>query len=93
MEAEYVREVEPGEILHFTEAVMTLLRPFATAERQACIFEYVYFARPDSIIYGRNVYEVRKELGRQLARESHVDADIVIPVPDSGSRTEGGAPA
>jgi len=84
MEAEYVREVEPGEVLHFTEAGMTSLRPFATADRQACIFEYVYFARPDSIIYGRNVYEVRKELGRQLARESHVDADIVVPVPDSG---------
>jgi amidophosphoribosyltransferase len=84
MEAEYVREVEPGEVLHFTEAGMTSLRPFATAARHACIFEYVYFSRPDSIIYGRNVYAVRKELGRQLARESHVDADIVVPVPDSG---------
>jgi amidophosphoribosyltransferase len=84
MEAEYVREVEPGEVLHFTDEGMKSLRPFATAPRNACIFEYVYFSRPDSKIYGRNVYEVRKEMGRQLARESHVDADIVIPVPDSG---------
>jgi amidophosphoribosyltransferase len=60
------------------------VRPFPAAPRHNCVFEYIYFARPDSLIYGRNVYEVRKELGRQLARESHVPADIVIPVPDSG---------
>ena len=85
LEAEYVREVEPGEVVHFTGGEYYSLRPFAAAPRRACIFEYVYFARPDSKIYGRNVYEVRKEMGRQLARETHdVEADLVIPVPDSG---------
>ena len=58
--------------------------PFPAAPRTSCVFEYVYFARPDSRVYDRNVYEVRKELGRQLAREQPVEADIVIPVPDSG---------
>ncbi len=84
VEAEYVREVEPGEILHFSGGEMRSLRPFTQVSRNSCIFEYVYFARPDSRVFGRNVYEVRKELGRQLARESPVEADIVIPVPDSG---------
>jgi amidophosphoribosyltransferase len=85
LEAEYVREVEPGEILHFTKGEFTSIRPFAGAPRKACIFEYVYFARPDSNVFGRNVYQVRKEMGRQLARETHdVEADLVIPVPDSG---------
>jgi amidophosphoribosyltransferase len=84
MEAEYVREIEPGEVLHFSAGGVRSLRPFPKAERHACIFEYVYFARPDSDVFGRNVYEIRKEMGRQLARESMVDADIVVPVPDSG---------
>src|SRR5262249_35589411 len=59
-------------------------RPFAPAKPAKCIFEYIYFARPDSVVYGRNVYQVRKELGRQLAREQPAEADLVIPVPDSG---------
>ena len=84
MEAEHIREVEPGEVLHFRDGECRSLRPFAASPRHACIFEYVYFARPDSEVFGRNVYEVRKELGRQLARESMIDADIAIPVPDSG---------
>ncbi len=85
VEATYVREVEPGEVLHFHDGVMESLRPFGTPTTlHNCVFEYVYFSRPDSNVYGRNVYEVRKEMGRQLARESHVDADVVIPVPDSG---------
>ncbi|RMD82857.1 MAG: amidophosphoribosyltransferase [Candidatus Dadabacteria bacterium] len=84
MEARYVREVEPGEILHFTGGEVHSLRPFASAPRHACIFEYIYFARPDSIVFGRNVYEVRKAMGRQLAREAPADADVVVPVPDSG---------
>jgi amidophosphoribosyltransferase len=84
MEADYVREVEPGEVLHFHDGTFTSIRPFASVPRHACVFEYVYFARPDSVIFDHNVYEIRKELGRQLARESAVDADIVIPVPDSG---------
>ncbi len=84
MEAEYVREVDPGEVLHFRDGELVSIRPFASVPRHACIFEYVYFSRPDSVVYDSNVYEIRKEMGRQLARESHVDADIVIPVPDSG---------
>ena len=84
VEATYEREVEPGEVLHFHDGVVDSIRPFGRSEHHACIFEYVYFARPDSSVFGRNVYEVRKAMGRQLARESPVDADIVVPVPDSG---------
>jgi amidophosphoribosyltransferase len=84
MEADYVREIEPGEVVHFTPQGLRSIRPFPPAARHACIFEYVYFARPDSRVFGRNVYEVRKEMGRQLARETAVAADVVIPVPDSG---------
>ena len=82
--ATYVREVEPGEVLRVSSAGMESYRPFPSAPRTSCIFEYIYFARPDSRVYGRSVYEVRKQLGRQLAREQPVDADVVIPVPDSG---------
>jgi len=84
VDAQYEREVLPGEIVVIDDRGVTSLRPFAPAPAHNCVFEYVYFARPDSQVFGRNVYEVRKELGRQLARESHVPADIVIPVPDSG---------
>ena len=84
VDATYEREIEPGEIVVIDERGITSLRPFPTAPRRNCVFEYVYFARPDSQVFGRNVYEARKELGRQLARESSVPADIVIPVPDSG---------
>jgi amidophosphoribosyltransferase len=63
---------------------MESLRPFPPAPHAKCVFEYIYFSRPDSNLYGRNVYQVRKELGRQLARESGVPADLVTPVPDSG---------
>ena len=82
--ATYEREVEPGEIVVVGPEGVESVKPFPPADAHRCVFEYVYFARPDSKVYGRNVYEVRKELGRQLARESHVPADIVIPVPDSG---------
>ncbi|MFQ5477514.1 MAG: amidophosphoribosyltransferase [Candidatus Binatia bacterium] len=84
IEAEYVREVEPGEVLHFRDGTMQSIKPFAEVPRRACIFEYIYFARPDSKVFGRNVYSARKALGRQLAKESGVKADIVIAVPDSG---------
>jgi amidophosphoribosyltransferase len=84
VDAQYEREVLPGEIVVIDERGVTSLRPFPPAPVHHCVFEYVYFARPDSQVFGRNVYEVRKELGRQLARESGVPADIVIPVPDSG---------
>ena len=82
--AEYVRDVEPGELLVIDTAGIRSLRLPETPTPQMCIFEYVYFARPDSRLAGRSVYEVRKELGRKLAKESPVEADVVIPVPDSG---------
>ncbi len=84
VDADYLREVEPGEVIEFTEGGMKSHRPFAPHPHTRCVFEYVYFARPDSRVYGRNVYQVRKELGRRLARNHSVKADIVIPVPDSG---------
>jgi amidophosphoribosyltransferase len=83
--AKFIRDVEPGEIVVINEKGLTSLQAFPEQERRAfCLFEYVYFARPDSTIAGRNVYKVRVEMGRQLAREHPVDADLVIPVPDSG---------
>lgn len=82
--ADYVREIEPGEIVTFGPDGMESLKPFPPGPRAKCIFEYIYFARPDSNLFGHNVYQVRKELGRQLARESPVEADLVTPVPDSG---------
>jgi amidophosphoribosyltransferase len=84
IEATYEREVEPGEIITFGPNGMESLKPFPPAPQAKCIFEYIYFSRPDSNLYGHNVYQVRKALGRQLARESAVDADLVTPVPDSG---------
>jgi amidophosphoribosyltransferase len=83
--AEYVREVEPGEILVIDEQGIRSLRPFPAQPARRCMFEYVYFARPDSLLYGRNVYQVRKLQGRALARECPAEADIVVPVPDSGN--------
>lgn len=82
--ADYEREIEPGEVLLIDRKGMQSLHPFPPVRRTSCVFEYVYFARPDSRVYGRNVYEVRKSLGRQLAREQPVEADVVTPVPDSG---------
>lgn len=82
--AEFVRDVEPGEIVIVDEEGVRSVRPFTKMPRRFCIFEYIYFARPDSTLEGRNVYEVRKEIGRQLARENGVAADLVVPVPDSG---------
>ena len=82
--ATYEREVAPGEVLLFTEQGMTSHSPFPHEPLSRCVFEYIYFARPDSLLYGKSVYQARKEFGRQLAREAPVPADIVIPVPDSG---------
>ncbi len=84
IEAEYVRDVEPGEIVTFGPDRMESLKPFPPARSSKCIFEYIYFARPDSNLFGHSVYQVRKALGRELARESGVAADLVTPVPDSG---------
>ena len=84
--AKFVRDIEPGEIVVIDGKGITSLQAFPEHKRRAfCIFEFIYFARPDSTIMGRNVYKVRVELGRQLAREHPVEADIVVPVPDSGN--------
>jgi amidophosphoribosyltransferase len=83
--AEYVREIEPGEVLVVNDAGTRSLRPFPPVAPRRCVFEYIYFARPDSLLFGRNVYQVRKLQGRALARECPADADIVVPVPDSGN--------
>ncbi len=82
--ATYVRDVEPGEVLVVTAAGMRSITPFPAAPLAHCIFEHVYFARPDSYVFGRSVNEVRTDLGRNLAREQPVEADVVVPVPDSG---------
>jgi amidophosphoribosyltransferase len=82
--AEFVRDVEPGEMLIIDEGGLRSLHLPEPAEPRMCVFEYVYFARPDSHLGGRSVYEVRKLLGQRLAAEHPVDADVVIPVPDSG---------
>jgi len=84
IEAEYLREVEPGEMIVVDARGTHSHRPFLPAVERFCIFEYVYFARPDSIMGGTCIYEVRKALGRQLAKECPAIADVVIPVPDSG---------
>ncbi|HWX60849.1 amidophosphoribosyltransferase [Bradyrhizobium sp.] len=82
--ARYIRDIDPGEIIVFDESGAQSHKPFPPKPARPCIFEYIYFARPDSIVGGRSVYEVRKAFGAQLARESHVDVDVVVPVPDSG---------
>ncbi len=84
IEASYWRDVEPGEIVVIGPDGIESLKPFPPAPHAKCIFEYIYFARPDSNLFGHNVYQVRKALGRQLARENGVPADLVTPVPDSG---------
>ncbi|MFV1917808.1 amidophosphoribosyltransferase [Sphingomonas sp. MJ1 (PH-R8)] len=82
--AEYVRDVEPGELVIVKGTELRSIRPFTPNAPRPCIFEYVYFSRPDSISGGNSVYSVRKAIGAELAIESPVDADLVIPVPDSG---------
>ncbi|HZH26269.1 MAG TPA: amidophosphoribosyltransferase [Azospirillaceae bacterium] len=82
--AEFVRDVEPGEMVVLTREGVRSHRPFQAAPRRFCIFEHIYFARPDSVVEGNSVYEVRKQIGMELARESGIDADVVVPVPDSG---------
>ena len=82
--AEFVRDVEAGELVIIDHNGLRSLKPFHKVKQRFCIFEYIYFARPDSVMEGTSVYEVRKRIGQELARESHVEADVVIPVPDSG---------
>jgi len=82
--AEYVRDVEPGEVIVIDGAGLRSMKLPVEVKPQMCVFEYVYFARPDSRLHDKSVYDVRKELGRRLAREAPIDADVVIPVPDGG---------
>jgi amidophosphoribosyltransferase len=84
IDAELVREVEPGEMVVIGPSGLKSYHPFPKETPAQCIFEYVYFSRPDSVVYGRSVHEVRKRLGRELASEQPADADVVVPVPDSG---------
>lgn len=85
IDAEYLREVEPGELLEINENGVKSYFPFKKREESLCIFEYIYFSKPDSIIFGRAVYDMRIALGRMLARQWPVDADIVVPIPDSSN--------
>jgi amidophosphoribosyltransferase len=82
--AKYVRDVENGEVLVFDDEGAHSHKPFPPMAPRPCIFEYIYFARPDSVIGGRNVYDVRKAMGAQLAHEAPAQADVIVPVPDSG---------
>jgi amidophosphoribosyltransferase len=82
--ARFVRDIEHGEMVVIEETGITSSKPFQSAPARPCVFEYVYFARPDSVVNGRSVYGVRKRMGMNLAKETGVDADVVVPVPDSG---------
>ncbi len=82
--ATYIRDIEPGELLVISAGGMRSIRPFAVAPLAHCVFEHVYFSRPDSYVFGKSVNEVRTNLGRVLAREQRIDADVVVPIPDSG---------
>ncbi|MBA2356358.1 MAG: amidophosphoribosyltransferase [Acidobacteria bacterium] len=82
--ATYLRDVEPGEVVVITAAGMQSFKPFPPAKRAHCVFEHVYFARPDSYVFGRSVNEARTAMGRRLGEESLVGADVVVPIPDSG---------
>ena len=84
IEATHIRDIAPGEMVVINSQGIRSSFPFKPAEPSHCIFEFIYFARPDSMVFGQNVYTIRKNFGRQLARESGIDADVVIPVPDSG---------
>ena len=82
--AKYIREIENGEVVVISDEGVESLRPFPKQPARPCIFEYIYFSRPDSMLGGRSIYEVRKAMGRELARESKLEADVVVPIPDSG---------
>ena len=82
--AKYIRDIEPGEMVLITENIVKSLRISEPLKSRFCIFEYIYFSRPDSVINQKSVYKARKMIGAELARESKVSADLVIPVPDSG---------
>ena len=83
--AKFVREVENGEIVLIENNELKSIKPFPVKKVRPCVFEYIYFSRPDSLIGGKTAYEHRKNIGRELAKENDTDADIVVPVPDSGN--------
>ena len=83
--AKFVREVENGEIVYVEDDELKSLKPFSPQKERPCVFEYIYFSRPDSILNGKTAYEYRKNFGAQLAKEDDLEADIVVPVPDSGN--------
>jgi len=85
IEAQYIRDIDPGEILIIGKDGLRSIKPFSERRKTFCIFEYIYFARPDSNIFGQNVYAVRKRLGKMLAREFPIEADFAMPFPDSGN--------
>lgn len=85
IDATYIRDVEPGEVLVIDETGLRSMRPMTPQPHAMCIFEFIYFSRPDSLVFGQSVQVVRKELGRQLAWEAPALADVVVPVPDSGN--------
>jgi amidophosphoribosyltransferase len=85
IDAEYIRDIEPGEMVKITKSGIKSIRIFPKQRESMCVFEYVYFSKPDSLIYGKQVYEIRKQLGVQMAREFPIEADIVVPVPDSSN--------
>ncbi len=82
--AKFVRDIEHGEIVVISSDGVESIKPFPAAKARPCVFEYVYFAMPDSVVNGRSVYDVRKRMGQRLAEESLIPADVVVPVPDSG---------
>ena len=82
--AKFVREVENGEIVIITDSGLESIKPFPKIKERPCIFEYIYFSRPDSTINNISVYEYRKKLGAELAKETHIESDLIVPVPDSG---------
>ena len=83
--AKFIREVENGEIILIEDDKLKSIKPFPPQKLRPCVFEYIYFSRPDSILDGKSAYEHRKNLGIELAKENNLDADIVVPVPDSGN--------
>lgn len=83
--ATHIRDIEPGELVVINDEGVRTVRPFPRTSNRFCIFEYVYFARPDSVAEGQSVYEIRKKIGTELARENPVNADVVLPIPDSGT--------
>ncbi len=85
VEAQYVRDIEPGEIVFIDAQGLRSIKPFPQERKAFCIFEFIYFARPDSLIFGQNVYQVRKRLGRMMAQEFQLEADLAMPFPDSGN--------